>query len=186
VLDFSEILPEMIATIVGVGIGGMGALYNSRRRNSVFKLHRAKILLENLEQELCANMAVIDDAKKAYQNNHYGKSFYLNSNAWDTATGGGDLALVLGVELADAIEKQYGIYFRLRYYVDLMTQLWFASTEIDGRQEIEDGLRAHVLSDLDLCILGYPAVLDAITEKTETILSDKRLKSDLDYDLLAS
>jgi hypothetical protein len=184
--DFSEILPEMIATIVGVGIGGMGALYNSRRRNSVFKLHRAKILLKNLEQELKANMVVIADAKIAYQNNHYGKSFYLNSNAWDTATSGGDLALVLGVELADAIEAQYGIYFRLRYYVDLMTQLWFASTEIDGRQEIEDGLRTHILADLDLCVVGYSAVLNAITDKTETILSDKRLKSDVDYDFQAS
>ena len=31
-ISFSEVLPEMIATIVGVALGGMGALYNSRRQ----------------------------------------------------------------------------------------------------------------------------------------------------------
>ena len=60
----------------------------------------------------------------------------------------GHLADVLGIELADKIENQYRIFFRLSYYMDLMTQLWFAPKEIDDRAEIQEGFRIHFISIL--------------------------------------
>lgn len=80
------------------------------------------------------------------------------------ATIKGHLADVLGIELADKIENQYRIFFRLRYYVDLMTQLWFAPTEIDGRSEIQEGFRNHIISNLQQAMETYPAVQAAIVE----------------------
>ena len=120
-ISLSEVLPEMIATIVGVALGGMGALYNSRRQVNDVKQKRAKIFLKNLESEIAENMQVVNLALNSYLYTDYGKSFYLGSIAWDTATSSGDLADILGIELADTIENQYRIFFRVRYYVDLMT-----------------------------------------------------------------
>ena len=76
----------------------------------------------------------------------------------------GHLADVLGIELADKIENQYRIFFRLSYYMDLMTQLWFAPTEIDGRSEIQEGFRNHIISNLQQAMETYPAVQAAIVE----------------------
>ncbi len=157
-LSIAEILPEMIATIVGVAIGGMGALYNNRRQSNVFKRNRAMILLKNIDNELRESAKTIVDAKEAFQAARFGKSFYLSSIAWDTATKVGDLAHVIGVELADVVENQYGICFRLRYYVELMTQLWLAPLEIDGRFEIQEGFRKQILKDLELWLARYPEV----------------------------
>ena len=140
-ISLSEVLPEMIATIVGVALGGMGALYNSRRQVNDVKQKRAKIFVKNLESEIAENMQVVNLALNSYLYTDYGKSFYLGSIAWDTATSSGDLADILGIELADTIENQYRIFFRVRYYVDLMTQLWFAPVEIDGRAEIQEGFK---------------------------------------------
>ena len=50
-ISISEVLPEMIATIVGVGLGGMGALYNSRRQVNEVKQKRAKIFFP---AEMCS------------------------------------------------------------------------------------------------------------------------------------
>jgi hypothetical protein len=163
-ISLSDFLPEMIATIIGVALGGMGALYNSRRQFNEIKRQRARIFLKNLESEIKENMQLVELALQNYLEVDHGRSFFLGSIAWDTATIKGDLADVLGIELADKIENQYRIFFRLRYYVDLMTQLWFAPTEIDGRSEIQEGFRNHIISNLEQAMETYPAVQAAIVE----------------------
>ena len=54
-MSFSEFLPEMIATIVGVALGGMGAIYSSRRQLKAIKKKRAEIFLKNLENLIILN-----------------------------------------------------------------------------------------------------------------------------------
>ena len=168
-ISISEVLPEMIATIVGVGLGGMGALYNSRRQVNQVKEKRAKIFLKNLESEIAENIQVVNLALHSYLYTDYGKSFYLGSIAWDTATASGDLADILGIDLADTIENQYRIFFRLRYYVNLMTQLWFAPTEIDGRAEIQEGFKNRIITNLKQAAEHFSEVQVAIDEAKKLI-----------------
>ncbi|MGK0400032.1 MAG: hypothetical protein ACJASJ_000180 [Candidatus Azotimanducaceae bacterium] len=168
-ISISEVLPEMIATIVGVGLGGMGALYNSRRQVNEVKEKRAKIFLKNLESEIAENIQVVNLALHTYLYTDYGKSFYLGSIAWDTATASGDLADILGIDLADTIENQYRIFFRLGYYVDLMTQLWFAPTEIDGRAEIQEGFKNQIITNLKQAAEHFSEVQVAIDEAKKLI-----------------
>ena len=176
-VSFSEVLPEMIATIVGVALGGMGALYNGRRQVNEVKQKRAKIFLKNLESEIAENMQVIDLALHTYLDTEYGKSFYLGSIAWDTATTSGDLADILGIELADTIESQYRIFFRVRYYVDLMTQLWFAPVEIDGRAEIQEGFKNHIVTNLKQAGEHFVEVQLAIDEAKKGMILSGPAKS---------
>ncbi|MBT3462702.1 MAG: hypothetical protein HOM69_08175 [Gammaproteobacteria bacterium] len=176
-VSFSEVLPEMIATIVGVALGGMGALYNGRRQVNEVKQKRAKIFLKNLESEIAENMQVIDLALHTYLDTEYGKSFYLGSIAWDTATTSGDLADILGIELADTIESQYRIFFRVRYYVDLMTQLWFAPVEIDGRAEIQEGFKNHIVTNLKQAGEHFAEVQLAIDEAKKGMILSGPAKS---------
>lgn len=168
-ISISEVLPEMIATIVGVGLGGMGALYNSRRQVNEVKQKRAKIFLKNLESEIAENIQVVNLALHTYLYTDYGKSFYLGSIAWDTATASGDLAEILGIDLADMIENQYRMFFRLRYYVDLMTQLWFAPVEIDGRSEIQEGFKNHIITNLEQAAEHFSEVQLAINEAKKSM-----------------
>ena len=175
-ISLSEVLPEMIATIVGVALGGMGALYNSRRQVNDVKQKRAKIFLKNLESEIAENMQVVNLALNSYLYTDYGKSFYLGSIAWDTATSSGDLADILGIELADTIENQYRIYFRVRYYVDLMTQLWFAPVEIDGRAEIQEGFKNHIVTNLQQAGEHFSEVQLAIDEAKGAMTLSKPAK----------
>lgn len=176
-ISVAEVLPEMIATIVGVALGGMGALYNSRRQGNAVKQKRARIFLKNLESEITENMQVIELALQSYLYTDYGKSFYLGSIAWDTATASGDLADILGIDLADTIENQYRIFFRVRYYVDLMTQLWFAPVEIDGRAEIQEGFKNHIVTNLKQADEHFAETQSAIDDAKKVVMGSKPAKS---------
>ena len=77
-ISLSEFLPEMIATIVGVALGGMGAVYSSRRQVKEIKRKRAKIFLKNLESEIAENMQVIEVAHQKFLANEI--SNFLNNN----------------------------------------------------------------------------------------------------------
>jgi hypothetical protein len=112
----------------------------------------------------------------SYLYTDYGKSFYLGSIAWDTATSSGDLADILGIELADTIENQYRIFFRVRYYVDLMTQLWFAPVEIDGRAEIQEGFKNHIVTNLQQAGEHFSEVQLAIDEAKGAMTLSKPAK----------
>ena len=176
-ISFSEFLPEMIATIVGVALGGMGAIYSSRRQLKAVKKKRAEIFLKNLESEIAENMQVIELAYQTYISSDHGKSFFLGSIAWDTATVTGDLEDVLGLDLADSIENQYRIFFRLRYYVDLMTQLWFAPVEIDGRAEIQEGFKTHIINNLNQAREHFSEVQSAIDKAKKAMIHSEFAKS---------
>ena len=100
----------------------------------------------------------------------------MGSIAWDSATVTSDLADVLGIELADTIKSQYRIFFRVRYYVDLMTQLWFAPVEIDGRVEIQEGFKNHIVTNLQQAGEHFSEVQLAIDEAKGAMTLSKPAK----------
>ena len=157
-----QALPEMIATLIGVAVGGVGALYLDARRILLEKRKRSQVILHNLKSELEDNFHKLADAKTAYEETPYGKSFYISSIAWEAATAGGDLPEIIGYKLADTIEDQYAILLRLRYYVDLMTKLWFAPDDIEGYLNIQEGFRGHILRALHEAIENHPRAIDHI------------------------
>jgi len=161
---FYEALPEMIATLIGVVVGGVGALYIDSRRELNNKKKRARIILHDIFGELEDNFFALQTAMKAYEETEYGKSFYISAIAWETATTGGDLPDIIGIELADIIENQYSILLRLAYYVDLMTRLWFAPDSVGGKKEMQQGFRQHILDGLQEAIEYHPFVIQNITE----------------------
>lgn len=169
---FYQALPEMIATLIGVVVGGLGALYIERKRELMGVRKRARIILHNLYGELEDNYYALENAKPAYEATPYGKSFYISTIAWETATTGGDLPDIIGFELADIIENQYSILLRLAYYVDLMTQLWFAPDSIDGKTEMQEGFRQHIVNGLQESIEYHPYVIQQIA-KTQKMLAGK-------------
>ena len=159
-----QALPEMIATLIGVIVGGVGALYLDSRRELANKRKRARIILHNIFGELEDNFFALENARDAYENTTYGKSFYISSIAWETATTGGELPDIIGHELADVIENQYSILLSLRYYVNLMTQLWFAPDSIVGKTDMQNGFRGHILNGLQEAIEYHPFVIQKIVE----------------------
>lgn len=159
---FYQALPEMIATLIGVIVGGLGALYIERQREKASTRKRARIILHNIYGELEDNFYALENARPAYQETPYGKSFYISTIAWQTATTGGDLPDIIGYELADIIENQYAILLRLAYYVNLMTQLWFAPDSIDGKKDMQEGFRQHIINGLGEAIEYHPYVIKQI------------------------
>lgn len=164
-----QALPEMIATLIGVVVGGLGALYIERQRELAGTRKRARIILHNLYGELEDNFLALENAKPAYENTPYGKSFYISTIAWETATTGGDLPDIIGFELADIIENQYAILMRLGYYVNLMTQLWFATDSIIGKKEMQEGFRQHIINGLQEAIEYHPYVIKQIAQTQQQL-----------------
>ena len=167
-----QALPEMIATLIGVVVGGLVALYIVRQRELSSTRKRARIILHNLYGELEDNFYALENAKPAYENTPFGKSFYISTIAWKTATTGGDLPDIIGFELADNMENQYSILMRLGYYVDLMTQLWFAPDSIEGKREMQQGFRQHIINGLQEAIEYHPFVIQQISV-TQKALAEK-------------
>jgi len=154
----------MIATLIGVVVGGLGALYIERKRERSTRRKRALIILHNIYGELEDNFHVLEDARPAYENTPFGKSFYISAIAWETAATGGDLPDIIGYELADIIENQYSILLRLVYYVNLMTRLWCAHDSIEGKKEIQEGFRKHIVNGLQETIEYHPYVIKQISQ----------------------
>ena len=69
-----------------------------------------------------------------------------------------------GVKLADIIENQYSILQNLGYYVGLMTQLWFAPDSIEGKKDMQEGFRQHIINGIQEAIEYHPYVIQKITD----------------------
>jgi hypothetical protein len=155
-------LTEVLATLLGIFVGTLAALatdrYNERRRNR----RRAKIILRSLAQELNENNSTLKAAKPAYKSKPWGKSFYISTIAWETALSSGDLPDIIGFELTDVMSAQYALLVRIRYYVDLLTRLWFAPSQIAGYEEIQHGFRRAILETMNKAINNHPDVMRLI------------------------
>jgi hypothetical protein len=160
----SGILAETIATLIGIFVGTLSALvidrWNQRR-----KLRRqAKVVLRSLSQELSENFKNIQNARPAYTSTSWGKSFYVSTVAWETALAGGDLPNIIGFELTDLISAQYALLARIRYYVDLLTQLWFAPQDVPGRDEIRRGFHKAITETMSQTIRQHTGIMRQIEQ----------------------
>jgi hypothetical protein len=158
----SSLVVETVTTLVGIFIGTLAALavdrLNERRRNR----QRARVILRSLAQELGENYNTLRAVKPAYEKTTFGKSCYVSTIAWETAMSSGDLPAIIGFELTDVISSQYALLVRIRYYVDLLTQLWFAPTEIDGYEAIRRGFNQAIVAAMHRAIGQHAQVLGRI------------------------
>jgi len=145
----TALIVETTATMIGIFTGTILAFavdkYNERQK----KKKRAKVLLRSIARELRENYGAILQAKQEYEETPWGKSFYISTSAWDTALAGGDLPEIIGFELADAVSAQYALFVRIRYYVDLMTQLWLVPETIPGYVEKRSGFHSAILESMN-------------------------------------
>jgi hypothetical protein len=159
-----SIVVETIAGLVGIFVGTLAALaverYKERRQNR----RRARTVLRTLAQELAENHRTLQAVRPAYAQTLFGKSFYVSTIAWETALASGDLPAIIGVELADAVAAQYALLVRIRYYVDLLTRLWFAPADIPGYDEIRGGFHRSILETMAQAI-GNHARLQGTIER---------------------
>ncbi len=158
----NTVIVDIISTLIGIFIGTLAALaadrYNERRRNR----RRAKIILRSIAQELNENYDTLRVVRPAYKSKAWGKSFYVSTIAWETALSSGDLPDIIGFDLTDAISAQYALLVRTRYYVNLLTQLWFAPSEVQGYEDIRKGFRQNILTTISQATSNHPDVTQLI------------------------
>lgn len=159
-----EIAVEFIAPLVGVFVGTLLALWIDHRNAQQNRAHRARILLESLQKELELNHDTIKRMRPAYQREPWGKSFYVETIAWETAVASGNVADLLGQTMANELSKQYGRFVRMRYYVDLLTRLWFAPDTIDGAEEMRRGFHDNILRTMTEVVNHHQVVMAMIHE----------------------
>ena len=160
---WNDILVQTIASLVGVFVGALAALATNRHAIRNRHRQRARTLLRILSKELTENFETIHAVKPAYENTAWGKSFYLSTISWETALASGDLPEILGYELSDHLAMQYGWLARIRYYVDLMTRLWFAPTGIAAYEEIQRGFREAIVTAMEKAEAGHREVMQHIS-----------------------
>jgi hypothetical protein len=154
-----DIAAQIIGSLVGVFVGALAALATARRARHHQQKRRARTLLRILGQELTENYETLQLVKPAYESTSWGKSFYLSMMAWENALASGDLQEILGYELSDHLAVQYGWLARIRYYVDLMTRLWFAPQGIAAYQEIQRGFREAIVAAMEKAETGHQEVM---------------------------
>lgn len=158
----STLIAETIATLIGIFVGSLAALTTDRRNERRRKQRRARVVLRSLSQELSDNYHTLQAVKSAYLGTPWGRSFYVSTIAWETALSGDGLPDIIGFELTDAISAQYALLVRIRYYVNLLTQLWFAPAEIQGYEEIRRGFHRAIIEAMSQAINRHPQVMKEI------------------------
>lgn len=158
----NNILAETIATLVGIFVGTLSALLIDRRNERRRLQRRASVVLRSLAQELAENYKTIQSARPAYVNTPWGKSFYVSTAAWETAMSGGDLPDIIGFELTDSISAQYALLTRIRYYVDLLTRLWFAPSDITGYEDMQLGFKRAILAAMSQALKQHTPLMGQI------------------------
>ena len=157
-----ELIAEGALTLVGIFAGSLAALALDRWNEQRHMRRQAQTVLHSLLQELRGNYKALQDAKPAYANTPWGRSFYLSTVAWETAGAGGDLPDIIGGELTDSIASQYALFVRIRYHVDLLTRLWFAPADIPGYDDIRQGFRQAILDTMNQALGQQAAMLEKI------------------------
>ncbi|MDX1570186.1 MAG: hypothetical protein R3200_06845 [Xanthomonadales bacterium] len=157
-----DALPELIATLVGVAVGGVIAFTYEHLREKRFRNRQAFLILRSLAREMRENYDIMKEVLPHYERTPYGKSFYLNTSVWETALAVEQLPEVIGFQLADTIANHYSTLTRLRYYGDLLVKVWLTNEEIDGYPQIRAGFRRIIIDSLNYAIENHPSVIDEI------------------------
>lgn len=143
-----NLIMELVVTLTGIFLGTLAAFGVDRFSERQKKRKMAQIILHSLKKELAENHSIIRAVMDEYVHTPWGKSFYLSTISWETALASGDLPDIIGFELTDAISIQYSLFYRTRYYVDLLTKLWFAPDTIPGYANKREGFNTAILESL--------------------------------------
>ena len=143
-----NLLMELAVTLTGIFLGTLAAFGVDRFSERQKKKKMAQIILHSLKKELTENHSIIRAVMNEYVHTPWGKSFYLSTISWETALASGDLPDIIGFELTDAISIQYSLFYKARYYVDLLTKLWFAPETIPGYAKKREGFNTAILESL--------------------------------------
>jgi type II secretory pathway pseudopilin PulG len=133
------LITETIAALIGIFVGTLLALAVDRSNEHRHQQRRARVILRALTQELNENV---------------------------TALSGGELADLVGDDLADSLSSQYALLIRIRYYVDLLTRLWLAPTDIAGYEEIRRGFIQTIVDSLTQTINNNGPLIDSLHQAT--------------------
>lgn len=169
-----DALPELIATLVGVAVGGTLAFAAENFRQRLTRHRQAYILLRSLARELHGNHEVIERALPHFRNTPFGKSFFLTTAAWETALSTEELPNIIGFRLADLISNHYGILARLRHYGDLMVSVWLTPEKVDGYENIQAGFRRIIIEAMEQVLEDYPVVIQAIDTELRRLRGNAR------------
>jgi hypothetical protein len=154
-----RLFTETVAALIGIFVGTLLALAvdraNERRRNR----HRAKAIWRSLSQELNENFNTLQSVRSAFVSNPFGKSFTV---AWETALYAGDLPDIIGDDLTDSLSDQYSLLVRIRYYVDLLTRLWFSPDTIPGYADKQRGFNQAIVEAMTKAINSHEPLLERI------------------------
>lgn len=156
------LLTETISALIGIFVGTLLALAVDRSNEHRRQRRRARVIVRSLSQELTEDFNTLQSVRVAYLTTPFGKSFYINTVAWETALSGGELADLMGDDLADLLANQYARLIRIRYYVDLLTRLWLAPTEIPGYEDIRRGFTQTILDSLTETINHHGPLMDSL------------------------
>ena len=156
-----DALPDLLATLVGVAIGGLGALFVNRRSELFQKRKRKQIVLRNISQELVDSYNAMQAALPVYEAEQ-GVSFYISTIAWETAVASGDLPDIIGFELADSVENQYSMYFHLRYYLAEYSATLHSSAPSDQIAVLRSIYREAIIKGLNAASQHHPQVIAQI------------------------
>lgn len=159
---FERLIIETIAALIGIFVGTLLALAVERSTERRRNRKRARVILHSLVQELNENFTTLQSVRSAYVANPFGKSFYVNTVAWETAVQGGDLPDIIGDALTDSLSDQYSLLVRIRYYVDLLTRLWFSPDTIPGYVDKQRGFNLAIVEAMTKAINSHEPLMDRI------------------------
>jgi len=168
---FIEAIPELIATLVGVSLGGFAAFAAERHRERGRRSKLAVTVLRSISHELRTNFDVATRVLPHFQTTTFGKSYFLYTSVWDTVLSTDELADIIGYSLADTIAEHYGLLGKLRYYGDLLVQVWLAPSNIEGYSTIRAGFRQIIVQTLTVAIDNHPRVMKQIEKKLAQVNS---------------
>ena len=161
----NELMIQLIVTLVGIFLGTMAAFAVDRYNEKSKKKKMAAIILRSLKKELTDNYDTLKSVSDAFVHTPWGKSFYVSTIAWETALSSGDLPDIIGFELTDIISNQYSHLYRTRYYVDLLTRLWFAPEDIPGYKQKREGFNTAIVESINKALNQHFGVVRAIDKR---------------------
>ena len=75
---------------------------------------------------------------------------------------GGDLPEIIGFDLTETISAQYALFMCIRYYVDLLTQLWFAPHDVSGYEEMRRGFIRTIRETMSQVLTRHTGMMGQI------------------------
>ncbi|MEM1229128.1 MAG: hypothetical protein AAGI15_01220 [Pseudomonadota bacterium] len=159
-----DALPDLIATLIGVAIGGLGALLAGRAAERRRRRGRATTVLRTLKQEMMSCYQILTVVRDAGAQPQGQMNFYLSTSAWETANGGGDLPEIIGYRLAAAIERHYSMIFHLRHYVMQQSALDLSPPDNPNLRKLRSSYAAIIHQGVEAAMRNHPAAIAEIEE----------------------